>query len=219
MPLGNVLTLAEFFSNLPIAQQTFWMPDQLEQNRTGSGEQITADLGDRLWQGDVLLGKMTRGEAGRHEVLIDLLNQAGRAFEIFDSRRPRPLLDPNATVLGASSVTILALGADARELRLTGLPAGYTLSSGDYLSFTYGTSPVRFALHRVVLPVTANGSGQTPLFEVSPAIQPGAVVAAAVTLNRPRMKAVIKAGSMEPGRTSSTITEGVKFSFIQTLRN
>jgi hypothetical protein len=219
MALGDVLFRDTFFNLLPIANQVHWLPDQAEYNRTGLGEQLGADLGDRLWTGEIEFGRMRREEAGRVEVLIDLLTQTGRAFHVYDSRRPAPLMDPTMSILGAATPTILSLpSGDPREMSLTGLPAGYVLSPGDYLSWTYGSSPLRYALHRVVSGVTAGGGGNTAVFEVSPYIQPGSVTGTAVTLFRPFCKAVLLPGSVQPNRTRHTISEGLRLAYVQTVR-
>ena len=218
MALAYPLTRAQFMDILPISAQSLTLPEQMELNRTGSGEQLAADLGDRLWQGEITLGRLMRSEAGRSEVLIDLSRQAGRSFLLYDTRRPAPLLDPTGSILGAATPTIDTLSGDPRELRVTGLPAGYVLSPGDYLSFTYGASPVRYALHRVVATTTASGLGLTPLFEVTPHIRSGAVIGAAVTLRKAHCKAVILAGSVKDGVGRRTITEGIGFGYVQTLR-
>lgn len=176
MPLTFPLPLNVFADTLLVQEVTFDLPEMVEQSRTAGGEQLIADMGERLWTGRVSLGAMVRSEIGRPETLIQVLKQ-GRTFQIYDRRRMYPLLDPTGSVLGAASVSILALGTDPRELALAGLPVGYTLSAGDYLSFAYTSLGVtRQALHRVVdAAVVANGSGQTALFEVVPPIRPGAV--------------------------------------------
>lgn len=217
MALTYPLSRTNFMDILPIGEQSHNLPDSMELNRTGAGEQLAADLGDRLWQGKFTLGRLMRTEAGRPEVLIDLLRQAGRSFLVYDTRRSAPLLDPIGTILGASTPTIHTLSGDPRELRITGLPASYVLSPGDYLSFTYGSSPLRYALHRVVATTTAV-AGLTPLFEVTPPIRSGAVTGAAVTLLKAHCKAVILAGSAEPGVGRRTITEGISFGYVQSLR-
>jgi hypothetical protein len=195
------------------------LPEQVEQSRTQGGEQLTADMGERLWTGRINLGNLLRTEVGRPEALIQVLKQ-GRTFHMYDRRRPNPLLDPTGAILGASAVTILALGADPRELSLAGLPSGYTLSAGDYLSFAYTDLAVtRQALHKVVdLTVTASGAGQTPLFEVVPPIRPGAVAGAAVALRKPFCKAVMVTRTASPSQGRSTLYEGLGFDWVQTLR-
>lgn len=215
MALVFPLALATFIDTLLVEDVSCDLPELIEQSRTAGGEQLTADLGERLWTGRVGLGRMVRTEVGRPETLIQVVKQ-GRTFNVYDRRRPNPLLDPTGAILGAASVTILALGGDPRELSLAGLPAGYTLSSGDYLSFAYGT---RQALHRVVdTTVVANGSGQTALFEVIPAIRPGAAVAAPVALKKAFCRAVMVAGSASPSTGRSTLYEGLGFDWVQTLR-
>jgi len=220
MALSFPLPLATFADTLLVAEASCYLPEQIVQSRTAGGEQLTADMGERLWTGRITLGPMTRTEFGRPDVLISLLRQAGRPFLMYDRRRPNPLADPNGTILGAASVTILALGGDPRELSLAGLPAGYTLSAGDYLSFAYTTlSVTRQALHRVVeTTVVANGSGQTPLFEVHPPIRPGAAAAAAVTLRKPFCKAVMVAGAASEATGRNTLYEGLSFDWVQSLR-
>jgi len=219
MALSYPLTLATFADTLLCARVTCDLPEMVEQSRTAGGEQLMADMGERLWTGRIDLGKMVRTEIGRREVLIQVVKQ-GKTFQCYDRRRLYPLLDPTGSILGASAVTILALGGDPREMSLAGLPVGYTLSAGDYLSFAYTSlSVTRQALHKVVdTTVVANGSGQTSLFEVVPPIRPGAAAAAAVTLKKPFCKAVMVAGSASPSDGSSTVYEGLGFDWVQTLR-
>lgn len=219
MALTYPLSLATFVDTLLCERVTCDLPELVEQSRTAGGEQLMADMGERLWTGRIDLGKMVRSEIGRPEVLIQVVKQ-GMTFQCYDRRRMYPLLDPTGSILGASSVTILALGGDPREMSLAGLPVGYTLSAGDYLSFAYSSlSVTRQALHKVVdATVVANGSGQTALFEVVPPIRPGAAAAAAVTLKKPYAKAVMVAGSAAPSDGRSTLYEGLGFDWVQTLR-
>jgi hypothetical protein len=218
MALTYPLSVATFMDALLVGQASFALPEQVQVDRTAGGEILSADIGERLWAGNLTMGRLLKTETGRIEVLIDLLRPAGRSFMVFDIRRPAPLLDPLGTTLGAATPTILALGSDARELSLAGLPAGYVLSAGDYLAFSYGTSPVRFALHRVVpVTVAASGAGQTALFEVTPAIRPGASAGAAITLKKASCKALMVPGSMNPGNSSRTVTDGIAFDWQQTL--
>lgn len=218
MALSFPLSLAIFADTLLVQDASCDLPEQVQMSRTAGGEQLTADMAERLWTGRINLGPMVRSEVGRPEALIQVLKQ-GRTFHMFDKRRPYPLLDPTGSILGASSVTILALGGDARELSLAGLPVGYTLSAGDYLSFDYtDLSITRRALHKVVATsVVADGSGNTALFEVVPALRPGAVAGAAVTLKKPYCKAVMVAGSATPSTGRSTLYDGIGFDWVQSL--
>lgn len=219
MALTFPLSLASFADILPVKAYSCDLPERVQQSSTAGGEQLSADMAERLWTGRVDLGWMVKAEVGRPEVLIQILKQ-GHAFHMLDGRRKYPLADPTGSILGAAAVTILALGGDPRELSLAGLPAGYTLSAGDYLSFAYTSlSVTRQALHKIVpVSVVADGAGETALFEVIPAIRPGAVAGAAVTLAKPFCKAVMVAGSASPSTGQSTLYDGLGFDWVQTLR-
>lgn len=220
MTLTYPLSLASFVDLLPAASVTFELGEARAVSRTRGGEQLSATLGTRLWQGQIEMGRSTRAEIQRVEAVIDLLRGAGTSFLMTDFRRPGPLADPTGSILGAAAVTIDALdSADARLVALDGLPAGYVLSAGDYLGFSYGSSPTRRALHRIATTtVTAAGDGTTSLFHVVPRLRPGAAVGAVVTLVAPVCSAVLVADSFDPGTSRRTISEGATFRWEQTLR-
>jgi len=109
-----------------------------------------------------------------------------------------------------------ALISGNREISLSGLPANYVLSRGDYLSWTYNGG--RRALHRVVEPVTASAGGVATSFEVTPPVRPGSVTSTPVTLRRASCAAKLRAGTVQKGRSRRTVTDGMSFEFIQTLR-
>lgn len=207
------LTFESFWQTLPIAKDTFEISSAVDVSRTGGGEVITAERGASLWTGKIDLGPLTHAEARAIVPLLNLLKRPGATFAVADSARPGPLLNPGGP---GTAPTVLALGADPRELSLTGLPAGYTLSRGDRIWFTYAG---RGGLHEVVSTVTANGSGQTALFEVNPPLRPGLTPGTSVPLAWPRCRAVLLPETLSLGVTSHTITTGISFGWIQTLRS
>jgi hypothetical protein len=217
MALTFPLPVTAFMNILPVQRITFDTPEQIESSQTAAGEIMTADLAPMLWSGDITLGPMPPAESENVEAMLDILRVAGRSFYAYDTRRPAPRLDPFGTELSGYVPTIYSLPAGNRELQLQALPAGYTLSVGDYLAFDYG-SPSRRALHRVVTGAVVGGSGQTPAFEVSPMIRPGATVGTTVALIKAACKAVIVPGSISKGSTFKSITSDMSFRFIQTLR-
>ena len=129
---------------------------------------------------------------------------------------PGPIADRDHSLLGAAVPKIATLDSNNREMTVKGLPAGYVISQGDLLGFTYGTSPIRYAFHRVVTGGIANGLGITPDIEVIPFIRPGAQVNAVLTLGDPVLKA--KLTNAEYGNSRSIISEGGSMSWTQTLR-
>ena len=212
------LPLDSFFDLLPVAKCRLDLPETVDVSRTGGGEILTADLATSLWRGRLDLAVMTQDETAAIRPLINILRRSGASFFVSDLTRPWPRLDPSGMLLGAATPTILALGGSGRELSLTGLPVAYPISRGDLISFAYGASPTRYALHEVVGAAVANGAGQTGLIEVNPPIRPGVVAGAAVQLVWPRCKAVLVPGSASTGTTSNTITTEASLEWQQSLR-
>ena len=213
MALTYPLAIESFWQLLPISKDTFELSRAVDISRTRGGEVISAETGASLWTGKIELGPMTHAEGRLLKPLLNLLGRPGATFAVCDSARVGPLLDPDGVTVPP---TVLALGSDPRELSLTGLPAGYVLSRGDLVYFSYAG---RIGLHEIVSTVTANGSGQTALFEVNPPLRPGLTTGTQVRLTFARCRAVLLPGSLSLGETTNTITTGISFSWIQTLRS
>ena len=212
------LSTAQFFARLPVREMTFDIPESMELSETGGGEVLTANLGPRLWQGEVTLGDMLPTETDEVTAALDVLRNSGASFMACDRRRPWPRADWKGAQLAGVTPTLAVIAPNMREIRLAGLPPGYQLSKRDYLAFTYGSEPQRHALHRLANTAEAGPGGMTDLVEVSPPIRPGATVGAEVTLVHAACKAVIVPGSVQPGREGPRLTTGASFRFIQTLR-
>lgn len=213
------LPLAAFQDRLLLTDTVFDLPEQVAISGTGGGEILSARVGPDLWTGELVFGRILTEELRLQRALVNLVRNGG-AFMITDPKRRFPLADPGGLILGSAAPVIGALDAgDARLIGLAGLPAGYTLSSGDLLAFEYLSNPGRFALHEVSNgPVAANGAGATPLFEVRPHLRPGAVAGAPVSLRSPACKAIVVPGSVQPGRSRATVTDGLALRWLQTLR-
>lgn len=212
------LSLAGFVDILPVREMTFDLSEAMDMDETGGGEILTADLGTRLWQGEITLGDLLPEEVAEVMPVLDLLRRAGGSFMVSDRRHPWPRSDPGGAALGAVTPVLHSVAASTREVRLSDLPAFYQLLRHDYLAFAYASGPVRFALHRVASAAAADAGGLTPWIEVSPNIRPGWSAGAAVSLVRAACKAVIVPGSFQPGRRKSLLTAGIGFRFRQTLR-
>lgn len=208
------LPLASFWSGLRVKSARFWPGANVQLNATGGGEVIPASIGTRLWDGDVTL--TPADDPGATEAILATLEEAGATFLAFPPKRAFPKADPTGAILGLAVPVIASLPAGGRSLTLSGLPAGYVLSAGDYLSFQRGT-PIRHEFHRIVTPATADGSGVTPEFDVVPGIRPGVVVGAAVQLVRPYLRAVLVPGTIQPAPIEAGPAGTMVFSFRQTL--
>ncbi len=215
------IALDQFFDGLPIRSQVFELSEALETSETGGGEVLTANYGPRLWEGTVSLITQTHQQAEQAAARVELLREAGASFFVYDFALPGPAQDPSGATLGAATPTILDVAANNKELKLAGLPAGYKITTGDRLAFSYSTGPVRYALHKVMTDRTAGAgvpAGTTNWIEVRPHIRPGAANGATVQLHKPFCKAVIVPGSVRPGTKQGRTTGGVTFRWRQTLR-
>ena len=218
MALTFPVSTAEFFDTLEVSQMTFDCPEQMQVARTGGGEILPANIGPRLWTGEVSLWDQGHSAVAPVLAMISALREPGASFLAYDLTAPAPQSDPDGVALATVTPLILALPSDARMLSLKGLPSGFVLTAGDYLGFSYGTNPVRRALHRVVSGVVASGTGQTAAFEVTPPRRPGAAINTAVSLVKASCKARIVPGSVAPGTKGQIFTSGITFKFMQTLR-
>lgn len=216
MALPATLPLASFFGGLRIAEAEFDLPSGQQISRTRGGEILSADIAVRLWRGTATIAAAHHADADALRARLAWLGSAGRSFLAYPSPRIGPRLDPDGAILGASTPVIHTLASNNREMRISGLPPGYALSDGDCLSLVYGSSPVRYGFHQIVVGGPADGGGVTPLLEVIPHIRPGALIGAPVTLVRPVMKAIL-ASAPSYGRIRLAVTDGISFEFIQTL--
>ncbi len=212
------LPVSQFWALLPIRELSFDLSENVEvTGETEGGEVLTAQRGTRLWQGEVMLDDMLPAEAAETGAMLDVVRRHGASFMAFDTGRPGPRADLAGVALVGSTPRLNAVAANNCEIRVSGLPGNYRLERSDYLAFSYGANPVRFALHRLAAPVTANGSGLTPFVEVSPNLRPGWAANAPVTLAPAACKFRIQPGSFNPGRRRSALTTGVGFRITQIL--
>lgn len=217
MALTFPLSLETFFDLLPIKQMSLAPSASMAISRTRGGDVLPAGFGARLWRGEIRLDVMTDAEHRAVRPLLDLLIEPGASFLLTDRLRSAPRDDPKGLILGAANPQLLTVGA--REIALKGLPSQYWLRRDDLISFSYGASPVRRALHRLVGEVKADGSGNTAAVEVMPPVRAGAAANTPVTLIRPVCKAMILPETLERGYPGAGgVTEGISFRFQQTLR-
>lgn len=212
MAITFPVSLASFFSNIGIASCEFDLTEAYETSETGGGEILRADYGPRLWEGMATVKPYTAELAEDVLARIRMLREARATFFVTPIHYPKP-----RDMLTGPVCTIDALGGDGRSLRLSGLANGSQLRRGDFLTFVYGSGPVRYALHQLVEDALVLG-GLTPFFEVIPAIRPGAVVSQTVALSAPFCKAIIVPASFQLGGMAPLITRPGSFRWRQTLR-
>ncbi|KJS43399.1 MAG: hypothetical protein VR71_10480 [Roseovarius sp. BRH_c41] len=218
MPLAFPLVLAEFQDRLKISVSQLVINTPMQIDRTASGIPLPALLGAPVWRGSLTLPPMSnRSNAARIDALLSVLDTPGASFLVYDPAKTHPADDPTGAILGAATPTVAQLdAADARMIKLQGMPGLYWLRGGDFMGVQYGSSPVRYGLHRVVSDIQSGAPGTTAWFQVTPPLQPGIVVGDPVTLIRPVIKARLEPnpayGAHRAGRA-----EGAQFSFVQSV--
>ena len=132
---------------------------------------------------------------------LESLENGKKTFLGYDMSACYPIRYPNGTwptgnAFDGVSASVMSLPSSI-ALSLDGLPAAYQASVGDYLQFWTVDSPEQMAgLHQVVEPATANGSGETPVFEVRPPLRQGVEVGSRVAVKRPAAIMMLVPGSL-----------------------
>lgn len=193
--------------------QTFHLQSRQEYSRTAGGRTLGKDLGPALWMASYTTAPMYADDALGYEATLNSLDGVIQTFEASDLRRQYPKTYPKGDFV--DSGVLASVNANNKALSLSGLAAGFKLSPGDYLSFNYGSSR---ALHQIVEAAVADGSGETPEFEVRPYIRPGYAMspAIAVTLKKPRGIFCLVPGSVE-SRVQNALFTVVSFQAIQVV--
>lgn len=212
MALSYPVSLANFSNRLRVRRLSLHAPTPVKQSQTAGGEIIRARQGATLWEGQCGLSFDHHAPAREIRVMLDLLMDAGASFLL----SPAGYAGPASGSVGAGPFTLTSVAANNRDVTLGGLAASSVLTRGDYLSFTYGSNPVRYAFHQVVsLSAVASGGGAVTV-EVFPPVQPGWSAGAVVLLKAPRLKAIVV--DREAGESVRVFHDGMSFTFRQVLR-
>lgn len=202
-------SLADLFDHLAIVEIVFDLGEALESSETGDGAVIMADYASRLWTGSCTLVPMDGVAMDAVDARLTALRRAGRPFMMTRPDRAFPAADPDGAVLGVATPTVSAVAANNRALSIAGLPAGYLITSGDFLAWEIGGI---YHLHKVII-----GGVDGADIEVEPEIR-GNPVGEAVVLQNPAFKAVYVPGSYKPPVIGLGVATGPSFAFGQTLR-
>lgn len=210
----TALALSDLFDLLPISSVTWSIQRNDEFDTLGSGDVWQAELAVPLWTAEISLATSRNNELTQAAAVIRSLDGVRTPFLVCDLIRQYPLLDPKGIAITGHAITVREIGADRVTARMTGFPAGYTLSRGDKLQIAYGS---QIAFVEVSRPAVANADGNldAPIFPRFPL-----AIAAGMTVNlvRPACPMVIVPESHNPGEARRTVTSGAGFKVIQKRR-
>lgn len=151
-----------------------------------------------LWMMQAQTRRLKPSEFRSWMAKVESLENGYKTFLGYDFSGKYPILYPNGTwpTGGAFNGTSAAIHTVTSNiaLRLKSLPAGFTVSAGDFIAFSYSSG--KRALHQAVETVTADGSGVTAAFEVRPPIRSGAAVNDVVAVKAPSCLMAIVPGSV-----------------------
>ncbi|MGK7653146.1 hypothetical protein ACSQ76_12245 [Roseovarius sp. B08] len=152
---------------------------------------IVKDLAPMLWRATYRTAPMSHDEAA--EIEADLLTLQGgvKLFEGYDPRRPLPLDNAEDALDG---VTVFVISPDRLRLRLTGVPVGFKMTKGDYVSIDDGTN--LFLIRAATTAPIANAAGESGWFDIAPALHPSITVGMPVTLRFPCARFMLDPGGV-----------------------
>lgn len=211
MSLSYPLTRAAFMDRLPVVSCSFRIVSQRQSTGLEGGEILSSEVAPAYWAGQVRLAAMGTYQAQEAAALLGALERPGASFEVYEAQRYGPKADPRGTTTSGGG-TISSHNISASTLALSGLPGGFQVAVGDYVSFAYA-SGARQALHRYV-----QAGSATSALTVEPPLQPGLTNGTAAALVRPWCRAQLVPGGLDAGETALRITSGLSFSFRQSLR-
>jgi len=182
-----------------------------EISRTAGGVVTVKDLGPLLWKASYLTTPMERDQAGEVEADLLTLENGGQLFEGYDPARPFPASDKVSALTG---VTVNSIRVDRLALRLSGLPANFVTTKGDWLSIDDGTN---LHLIRAVETTTAAGTGLSAWFEVRPGLRASITTTMPVKLRYAPARFMVDPGSVDRS-TVNGVHDAVAWSATQVIR-
>lgn len=209
------LPLADFWDRLLIAPGSQWvLSDNISSSRTDGGKTLRASRGVRLWSPIIRLGLMPNRAAQSLKMRLEKMSRDDATFLAYDKLASFPAADPEGLIRSGGIVTVTGVPASPLEIRIGGLPAHYVLTAGDMIGVLTGTG-ARSLFGVVDDIVTANGTGDTGVFNIEPARLAGVSSGDVVTVIKPTAVFQLVPGSYDRGTPGVVNTTGVSFSMIE----
>jgi hypothetical protein len=138
--------------------------DRMEGRRTEA-----QSFGTPYWVARYASRPLLREEYGIMDAFMMQAGDDGETFLAYDAFRPRPVAHDNGLPLSGTRAgggafngqAVLQSITNSRTIVVSGLPAAFKLSVGDYVEIR--KSLWERSLHRIMAPATANGSGVVTL--------------------------------------------------------
>lgn len=188
--MALIFPKTDLMNGLRFADGGFRLQRSVEVSRTRGGQRIERDLAPEFWRAQYLTVPMLHDAALELETDLLTLTGTNNAFDGFDPVRPLPLADTGAAIDG---VTVHAIRADRLALRLTGLPAAFSIAKADGLSINDSAG---LHYHRAAQAGVASAQGLSPWLDVRPALRPQVAVGMSVVLRWPCARLAVAPNSV-----------------------
>lgn len=171
----------------------FRLQRRQETSRTKGGSHVVADLGPALWRASFRAFPRKRNAAEALLADFETLGGALRTFLAHPAKRPIPGAYGDVSGFDLSGLTIGTIAADRSALSLAGVPNGFQLTAGDFLSITTAAGGREFVR---LAESGAGTAGQTDVLACFPALRPSVVVGRPVSIVRPLCEMQLEPGSL-----------------------
>lgn len=207
-----------FSDKLRIQSMNMKLEYPQDTNFSGGGQIYVAELSPPMWVGEARVGILTARQAAELQGLFEVLDGSLRSFYLSHPLFPYPSSDYTGEILEAYGTTIKigSIQPNMQELSIKDAPPGFEFPAGTLFHFDFGSNPVHRGFHRLVSSVTANGSGVTPLVQIRPHLQGGAVNTV-LEFKKPALEVKIVPGSLSEGEAEMVIVSGMSFQFRQVI--
>ena len=156
-----------------------------EMSGSADGRFWSAQLAPPLWEASYSLYANHSAHAREINAKVQALDGVNKAIVWCDPYYAGPA---SGVTAGLSGVTVSGIRADRGAVSLAGVPAGFVLTAGDFMSINYGGGRRYFG--QFAEGGTASG-GSVPMAEIRPYLPIGVPTGAVVDLVKPRFNAVV----------------------------
>jgi hypothetical protein len=214
MTISFPLSISQFWNTFPMLDGSSEMEliGFRQQSMDGAGNAMSAKFGQPKWRQEVLVAPMHFETANLFRAMMKVLSQRDGVFLAYDRWQPFPAYDPRGQIISGSSPSVKTVGSNNRSLSLKGMPAHYELAAGEKISVTDGSG--KRALLELTEDIEANGSGNTPEFELQPFLPTWIAVDQTIDISKAPGKFKVLAGSYKPAAVEGNRAVNAGFTMI-----
>lgn len=196
--------------NIPWSQVDFTPISPVSVSRMEGRRTEEMSFATPYWVASYATGTLLPAQSGLFDAFMMKADARGSHFLAYDVWRPRPIamnkglpLSGTKAVGGAfNGVATLQAITNSRTIVVSGLPAGFILSPGDYVEIRQ--TALKRSLHRVAEPATSNGSGVVTVSILYDLDTQNFSTSAAVNFERPSCVMMLDPGSVQASKSLSS---------------